>query len=398
MTVTFKGAAKRLEDHDIPRIGHRIGVGEDEIHAFMEVEAAGSGFDSQGRPKMLFEPHVFYRNLSGEKRQAAVDAGLAYPRWGEQSYPRDSYPRLLQAMEIDQTAALKSASWGLGQILGQNHTMAGYDTVEDMVSAFMEDEENHLDAMVSFIIAAGIDDDIRAHRWETVARVYNGPGYAKHGYHTRLAQAFAKWQRIPDTPWTPDGSIPSETPAPSSYPTLRVGAQGFMVRHLQERLATLGYGVGEIDGKFGPATRAGVLAFQADNNLETDGVMGPVSWQELETVSRPRPIVSERQSATISDLRDKGSRTVKNGDSAQIGGAIATGLGGLAAAEEVLGEVSAFNDALGGLLAALEPVVAFASENWWIAVAGLGLAALMIGKNIKEARLDDHRTGRNLGR
>lgn len=46
MPVIFKGAAKRLDDIDLPRIGNRIGVDEDEIHAVREVEAAGSGFDS----------------------------------------------------------------------------------------------------------------------------------------------------------------------------------------------------------------------------------------------------------------------------------------------------------------------------------------------------------------
>ncbi len=64
---------------DLPRVGHQIGVGEDEIHAFMDVEASGSGFDDRGRPKMLFEPRVFYRNLRGPKRDQAVKEGLAYP-------------------------------------------------------------------------------------------------------------------------------------------------------------------------------------------------------------------------------------------------------------------------------------------------------------------------------
>ena len=199
----FKGAAKRLDDIDIPRIGHRIGVGEDEIHAFMDVEAAGSGFDSQGRPRILFEPHVFYRNVPAALRQRAVSAGLAYARWGMRPYPKDSYPRLLAAMEIDETAALKSASWGLGQILGENHKMIGYDTPQAMVVAFMEDEENHLAGMVDFLIAAKIDDDLRAHRWAKVAEVYNGPGYRKNNYDGRLSAAFARWRKIKDTPWTP---------------------------------------------------------------------------------------------------------------------------------------------------------------------------------------------------
>lgn len=37
MDTTFKGAAKRITDIDIPRIGAIISVGEDEIHAFMDV-------------------------------------------------------------------------------------------------------------------------------------------------------------------------------------------------------------------------------------------------------------------------------------------------------------------------------------------------------------------------
>lgn len=38
---------------------------------------------------MLFEPHVFYRLLGkGAKRDAAVSAGLAYPKWGMKPYAR----------------------------------------------------------------------------------------------------------------------------------------------------------------------------------------------------------------------------------------------------------------------------------------------------------------------
>lgn len=216
MTINFIGEAKRIEDLDIPRIGARIGVGEDELHAFMEVEAAGSGFDRQGRPKMLFEPHVFYRNLQGQKRDAAVKAGLAYPRW-RREYPKDSYPRLLAAMEIDETAALKSASWGLGQILGENHKLVGYSTPQAMVRAFVEDEEAHLEAIVEFLKAKGLDKHLRAHDWAKVAEGYNGAQYAKHGYHTKLKAAFAKWQKIKDTPWLPAAPT-TLPPLPSNRP------------------------------------------------------------------------------------------------------------------------------------------------------------------------------------
>lgn len=213
----FKGAAHRIDDLDLPRIGHMLGVGEDEIHAVIDVESAGGGFDKQGRPKILFEPHVFYRNLSGTKRALAVAKGLAYPAW-KRDYPDDSYPRFLQALEIDEEAAIKACSWGLGQILGENHVAAGYDTPQEMVVAFAEDEDEHLEAMANFILANRLDDELRSHNWAAFARGYNGPRYAENDYHTKLAAAFKWWQGKPDTPWAPD--IPVKPPVkPPEKPT-----------------------------------------------------------------------------------------------------------------------------------------------------------------------------------
>lgn len=214
----FRGAAKRIDDADLPRIGAMIGVGEDELHAFMDVESAGSGFDRQGRPTMLFEPHVFYRNLSGDLRARAVAMGLAYPKWKPGAYPADSYPRLLKAVEIDERAALLAASWGSTQVLGENYKECGYSTPQALVRAFMDDEENHLLGTVKFIIATGIADDLRAHRWAKVARVYNGAGYSKNHYDTKMASAFAKWKRIKDTLPAPPDLEPIHLPAPPAGP------------------------------------------------------------------------------------------------------------------------------------------------------------------------------------
>lgn len=209
--MNFVGKAKKIDDIDLPRIGRKIGVGEDELHAFLDVETRGGGFDSKNRPKMLFEPHVFYRELgAGKRRDAAVKAGLAYRKWGMKKYPRDSYPRLLEAMKIDKKAAMKSASWGLGQVMGYHAEALGYDGVEDMVTRFMADEEEHLRASVEFIKVNDLDDDLRAigaaKTWDErvaaargFARGYNGRGYEKNEYHTKLAAAYVKWSKIRDT-------------------------------------------------------------------------------------------------------------------------------------------------------------------------------------------------------
>lgn len=218
MTV-FKGNAKRIDDVDLPRIGERIGVGEDVLHAFLEVEAAGSGFDSQGRVKMLFEPHIFFRLLKGTQRDQAVAEGLAYSKW-RRGYPKDSYPRLERAMEINSSAALKAASWGLGQVLGENHHQLGYDSVEDMVADFAEDEENQVEGLVQFTITNHIDDDLKRiqqkiDRGEKVTaadaipivRVYNGPKFAENDYHNRFVKALYRWLRIKNTPYGESSKI-----------------------------------------------------------------------------------------------------------------------------------------------------------------------------------------------
>ena len=84
----------------------------------------------------------------------------------------------------------------------------------------------------------------------------------------------------PPTPPTPPPS-PVASCDPNS-PTLRMGSTGDKVSELQSHLTQLGFGelLGPpgIDGKFGPLTQNAVKAFQRDNGLKIDGVVGPMTW------------------------------------------------------------------------------------------------------------------------
>lgn len=217
MDLTFKGRAKRLDDIDLPKLGHQIGVGEDELHAFLDVETRGSGFDDKGRPRILFERHKFYKYVPAAKLKQAVASGLASKAPGGYGKESEQYPKLLRAIAIDRTAALMSCSWGLGQIMGFNHKLAGYASVEAMVEAFMDDEENHLSGAVAFIKNTGLADKLRRHNWAGFALGYNGKNYKINAYDTKLAESFRKWSRIKDTPWQPGAvTAPAPTPRPSA--------------------------------------------------------------------------------------------------------------------------------------------------------------------------------------
>lgn len=64
---------------------------------------------------------------------------------------------------------------------------------------------------------------------------------------------------------------------------LRVGSTGSDVVQLQTELNYLGYNVGTADGIFGTKTKTGVIAFQTAESLSTDGIVGPITANALNT-------------------------------------------------------------------------------------------------------------------
>lgn len=77
------------------------------------------------------------------------------------------------------------------------------------------------------------------------------------------------------------GSLTNQYIKKQEEQPLRNGDQGTRVEQLQRELTSLGYKLGPFDGSYGPKTTAAVRAFQEENNLETDGVYGPLTRTAL---------------------------------------------------------------------------------------------------------------------
>jgi len=196
--MNFVGAAVKLNDDDISSVAADLGIEEAALRAVLAVETGGSGFDHANRPKALFERHYFYKFLfdAPDKQSEAVNQGLAYPKWGEKPYPKGSdavYAEITAACDIDEDAALRSVSWGLGQIMGNNFLAAGCDSVREMVEVACNSEKDQLVQMASFIRSNGLLQKLKDKDWVGFARGYNGPGYAQTHYDVKLANNYGRF-------------------------------------------------------------------------------------------------------------------------------------------------------------------------------------------------------------
>lgn len=178
-----------------------LGLDPCAIKAIVEVESAGSGFIVDGRVKILFEGHVFWKQLQQRGIDPAPLAskhpGILYPKWTKAHYrgPAGEWARLEEAKAINRDAALCSASWGLFQIMGYHHKVCGFETVVDFVAAQAIDEEEQLKAFCAFMRSEGLIRYLSSKDWAGFAKRYNGPGYAANRYDKRLASAYERCKK-----------------------------------------------------------------------------------------------------------------------------------------------------------------------------------------------------------
>lgn len=164
------------------------------IHAVASVESGGrSGFDDQGRPKIMFEAHVFQAKTQGRYHQRYPY--LSQPTWklGRTYYSSDQWTRMYEAMRLDLEAAWSSASWGMFQVMGFNHS--GWETVSDFVNAMFVSEAMHLKSFLAFCSNAGLIEVLQRKDWAAFARAYNGDQYAANKYDQKLRNAYNEYSK-----------------------------------------------------------------------------------------------------------------------------------------------------------------------------------------------------------
>ena len=181
------------------------------LAAVANVESGGRSYDSFGRLKILFEPHIFHKVTKGAHKGLTmpvdwngqvIDAEVSYRSWRRLTtaqanddsyfhiYKLDNLARwdlLARLYEVDERA-LEAASYGAYQLLGRNWFSLGYKSAFDMVESLYDGERANISGVIRFIRVNRILAALRSGDWLKFAKLYNGRGAAR-SYAVRLRDA-----------------------------------------------------------------------------------------------------------------------------------------------------------------------------------------------------------------
>jgi hypothetical protein len=248
MPIDFAGKGTPLLEADMQDAIAALGMGPAEmpvLWSVLVVESRGFGFLVDRRPKLLFERHIFFQETRG--RFAVTDPDLCAKNGGGYIGGAAEYERIARALALcrdkglGDEPALRSASWGLGQVMGFNAQTAGFASAAHMVAMMSESEGAQLAGMIGFINSEGLDRKLRTRDWTGFARRYNGPAFWKNQYDVKLKSAFEKFS----------SGI----------------SRDLRARAAQGALSYLGYKLGDPDGVVGQNTRRAIVAFRRDHQM-----------------------------------------------------------------------------------------------------------------------------------
>lgn len=203
---------KLLSEQDIIDFANHYNIEIPLVKTVNQIESSGKGFLVYGRPRILFEGHVFWKQLT-EKGINPNDfltnrtKDVLYKKWTKAYYKGGSgeYTRLEKAAGMSDLpevhdAAYNSASWGSFQIMGYHYKSLGYASVDHFVSEMYEHEREHLKAFGKFISintfkGKKLIDWLKQKDWAKFAEGYNGSGYKKNRYDQKLERAYKQFTK-----------------------------------------------------------------------------------------------------------------------------------------------------------------------------------------------------------
>lgn len=191
----------RLTKADFTQAAAILNVPLAVVQAVAEVESQGQSFLADGKAVILFERHIFYKQLK-QYRLDVVQLAQDYPQLvnvspGGYQGGKGEYERLNAAQQIHEVAAYNATSWGAFQVMGLHWQALGYTSIHDFVERMQRNEQEQLDAFIRYVkYRPALIHALQTQQWAQFAKGYNGTGYVRHAYDLKLAQAWTKYARM----------------------------------------------------------------------------------------------------------------------------------------------------------------------------------------------------------
>jgi N-acetylmuramidase/Putative peptidoglycan binding domain len=202
---------KFLKESDLVATAAELGVELAALKAVNEVESGGRGFLVTGLPKILFEGHEFWRQLTARGISPTAyltgNENVLYKKWTKRFYVggKGEWDRLNKAIAIAKNndssdtvkaiteAAYASASYGCFQIMGYHYKSLGYTSIVKFLADMKHSEGRQLKILGKFLAVNNLVSALKNKRWAAFALGYNGQGYKANKYDTKLATAYRRY-------------------------------------------------------------------------------------------------------------------------------------------------------------------------------------------------------------
>lgn len=198
-----KKVIKKLTEEDYKEVAAELGVEVAAIKAVVDIETGQThtGFYAPERPLINFDVSI-YRSIAPKHGVNLNEAKNRFPeifkqpdvkKYGSKQLAQQA--RLDAAIAIDEDSALESVFWGMFQVGGFNWKLCGMSSVQEFVEKMSRSERDQLELFAAFCKSRGLVKYIKNKDWASFSYRYNGPGYKKYSYDTRMAKAYEKFKK-----------------------------------------------------------------------------------------------------------------------------------------------------------------------------------------------------------
>lgn len=186
---------RKLTDKDFAIVAEELGVEVAAIKAVVLIEAGAKmeGFWAPGVPVINFDRSMYKRYGSKAPNKAGAK-GEKVPE-GLTGYALREWTQLINARKANAQGANMGTFWGMFQIGGFAYKACDCENVDEFVKKMSDSEFSQLELFARFIKNTGMLEDLKNKNWAKFARKYNGASYAKRGYHTKMANAYARFKK-----------------------------------------------------------------------------------------------------------------------------------------------------------------------------------------------------------